>query len=98
MLGRGGQGQAVHKDIFFWNAVLLSAADDFFGNSKALFGKQRDTAFIQCQCNNGSTVFFNQREDCLHGLLLTVYRVDDRLTIIDTKRCLDRLRVGGIQL
>ena len=39
-----------------------------------------------------------QREDLLHDLFLSVYRVDQRFPVIDPERPLHGHRVGGVDL
>ena len=93
-----GHGQSVKNDIFFADAVGFGTSEDFFGDCDAAFRSLWDSAVVECQRDDQTTVFFDQREDCAHGFLLAVYRVDHRFPVVGTKRGFHRGRVRGIDL
>ena len=85
--------QGIHQDILLLNTVGGRRLVNLFRHCKPSGRRFRDPVFIQAQGHHHASVLPHQREHRLHDLLLSVDRVDHRLSVIDPHGLLHGLYV-----
>ena len=92
-IGGNSHGEAVDHDVLAGHAVAVCRLIDLFGDGDAAISGIRNSVLVQHQSDNHSPVFFNQRKNGFHALLLAVYGIDHGLSVVETHPSLHGHRV-----
>ena len=98
LLGGYRQRQAVDPHVLPGDAASLRRRQDSPSDGHPLRRRGRQALLVQGQAHHRRAVLLHQRQHRRNGLRLAVDGVHRGLAVVHTQACLQRLRVGGIQL
>ena len=95
---RNRHRQRIHDNVLFRDSISGCPFHNLFGDIDPALRIHGNPLFIQRKRDQYAAVSSGQRKHLLHALLLSIYGIDQRLTIIDPNRSLQYLRRGCIDL
>ena len=93
-----GHCKRVYDNVLLVNSIFSGCLVELFDNCNTLFSTFRNSAFIECECNNHSAVFFYKRENLFHYFLLAIYRIYKRFSVVEAQSFFHSNRVRSINL
>ncbi len=92
-IGADGHTQGVDQDILFADAVALCLRIDPAGDGDPAVCCFRDPLFVERQGNQHAPVMPHKGKHGVHDLPLSVYGIDERLSVVDAQRRCESLRI-----
>ena len=97
-IGRNGHCQGVKDQIFGGNTPVSGFLDNMSGNLDASLCSIGDAVFPDGERNDRAAVSFDKRENGVHTFCFAVYRVDQRLAVIDTHGIRQHIGIRRVEL
>ena len=85
LLRAGREGQAVDLQVVSADSDGLRPGNNLLRNREALLRFRADAGLIKGKAHHRRAVFFHKRQDRGKALLLAVYAVHQRLSVVDAK-------------